>query len=379
MEKLPKWSVQPKPNGDLYAFFRKPWDGKQTSCALDTKDRDEALKVGNDKVRAYLEANWPDLEVATVAFWPVGKLLSRFMGKVQGENKDSTRAAVEGSIRRFMTRLAELVQVPKWEDLDLPKALTEDRFDAIMRGYKAENKAPRYRNTILIDLTSFFDFAIAQGCQVENWAAKTTRPKLEEFTNHGVCWTDKEFNTYYGAALPDERIKLTVMRYSGMDPADYFFMRRKHIVPGQGDYVVDKVREKATTPRARILLPLKYNPAREVIMKAWDATKNPEDRLFDTDYGDKSKRAWDYYWHNRRTRLWMKLFPGIDLKTYKDLRHTFVTKCVDGSLFNREIPEDTLERWVGHVPGSRMLRMYYIHRAETASLMRPKEAGLTAP
>jgi integrase len=195
-----------------------------------------------------------------------------------------------------------------------------------------------------------------------------------------VLWLHDEYNHYYHEAIPADKKMMSIYWNTGLYPKDYFMTRKKHILPFEGDYVLQKRREKSDkgSTKAIINFPLKFSPARTLILEAYERAKNPEDRIFETEWTDKQYYTWNHTANQRGRRLWERLFPDRERKIYPDMRHTFATECANGSRFGRMIPEWQLEQWMGWVPGSAMGRKYYLSGRSMPELMAPLQTAIGA-
>jgi integrase len=366
LNNLPKWSIHSKPDRKgLFAFFKKPWDDKQTTLRItDAADEAKANNLAPGKLVDWLNENDPSFKAS---FWGIGTPLSKFTDDftrdVNAHLSENTKRIDVFNIDMFIRKMA-LIGVTTVE------ALTWEH----VRGFFEEQRATRANkgHDIIVQSLRKWGEYLNKKTSFKNLFMEVA--KLGNYGNRTTIWYNHEWEPYYKACSNEDKDMVSVFWHTGMYPADYYWMRKKHIVAMEGDWGINKLREKAVSQKAVINFPLKYCPARDIFMKAFNAAKNPEDRLFAIGYGETEK-DYDKWHHNvnqRSRRLWERLFPGVDNKWFQDMRHTFATECASGARFGVMIPEWVLEKWMGWVPGSAMGRKFYINWNAMPELMKPQ-------
>jgi integrase len=358
---LPKFSIQNK-RDSLYAFFIKPWDDKQTSVKVleNSTDKAEATRLAPSKIITYLNLNNPTAQPVPVNETNMAALVDSFLADEKGSSSYNTRRIYKGDIRKFIKHMA----VPHAEDI------TWERFRDYMDAQRDKRKAKGLTN-YAVNLAVFFDYLIAKGAKVGNWPRKWKKPTSDEFGSNDRIVPADEFGKFHKVCTPRDQRMLTVFYHTGLNPVDYYHLRKSHIVKWEGDFIINKRRQKSTSKKAVINMPLKYNPARDIILEAADKVGEGE-RIFETEYADTEYRRWWITTSQRLLRLWKANFAG-DSFGFQDLRHTFATECANGTRFGRMIPEWQLEPWMGWVPGSRMGAKHYISAKANPDLMKPQD------
>lgn len=376
--KLPAWSITTrKGKENLYVFFRKPWDKKQTSLDLGTGLYSEANTKAPKRVVDYLNENDPanSVVITSNGTETFEAFREEFLKDKHLKNKETTKSAANSVVKMFIQQIG----TPYIANLTWP--MFRDYIDA----RKQTHKIKGVFNT-LINLRVFMDYLMENKVLTENFARRYPLPSTDEFDVNEITWTPEEFRVFYEASNLEDKDYLWCIWHTGMDLADLFFLRKKHIKEVGGAYVITKLREKAKTAKQVIKFPLEHCPAKDIFMAAYHKAKGPEDRLFFHDYGDKDYKQFNWSTRTRRYRLWMRIpeLREIEFKTIKQMRHTFVTEAVSGKRFEEPVQQHNLELWMGWAPGSKVAAQYYTHirAVETAVAMRPKinpQQGVVVP
>lgn len=369
LSNLPKWSIHTKPDrSGLFAFFKKPWDDKQTTVRI-TSDNNEAMasNLAPGKIKDWLNENDPSLKATFGHATPLDKLTDDFTRDVNAPLSENTKRIDVGNINLFIRKM-ELIGVITFEQVTWEH----------IRGFFEEQRTHRANKGHDIIVQSLRKWGAYANKKIGFKNLFMEVSKLGNYGKRDVIWYHNEWEKYYEACAPIDKDMVTVLWNTGMYPSDFYFLRKKDIVALGKDFAIQKLREKAVSEKAVIFFPLEHSPARSVILKAWEAAKNPNDRLFVTNRADTEEayKAWHYIVCQRSNRLWKRLFPGIDGKQFKDMRHTFATECANGQRFGQMIPEWVLEKWMGWVPGSAMGRKFYIATNAMPHLMaQPQDAS----
>lgn len=366
IDNLPAWSAHPRKGKEyLYAFFRRPWDKKQTSIELGVKTDQEARALAPAVILRYLNANMPSVIVQDERYLATFK---QYRDEFFKDEYIGLKANTVDAAAYVVDNFLASVKSPLIADMTWPI------FRDIIDSKKAEGRAVKGLYNYLVNVRKFFRYLVKHKVMAENIADQYPLPSTAAFYTNEVIWEKEEFTTFYKACTRADQAYLFVIYHTGMDLCDWYGLRRKHIVETNSQFVIVKQRKKATSPNQIIKFPLAHCPAKDVIMDAYILTKEPDDRLFALDYEDTEAAYDQYQWttRTRRNRVWMKTFPGRPFKTIKQLRHTFVTECVSGKRFGKPIPQHALEKWMGWTPGSKVGAKVYTHieASETAYLMQ---------
>lgn len=372
LNNIPPWSIHTKPDrGGLFAFFKKPWDGLQTTVRVTTDlDYTAANNKAPQAIVDFLNSKNPvSAQVIRVSRTSLTAMLPEFVKDKMTHLRRSTVDGYKGDIQRLIRTLGDTAEDIAWEAI-------RDYF----AGMIASGRANKGHDNELVNIRAFWNYLRDDRklFHLDNYPSKIR--KLGNYGRRDVIWYRDEYDTYYNEATPGDKCIMQTFWNTGIYPADYFFTRKKHIIPFEGDWVYQKLRQKANSPKAIINLPLKYCPARDMFMEAFERAKNPEDKIFVPEWNDKQYDTWSHTLNQRGRRLWEKLFPDRVRKIYPDMRHTFATECANGSRFGRMIPEWQLEQWMGWVPGSQMGAKFYFSAKSIPELMKPYDhLAMTMP
>lgn len=360
---LPPWSLHPKSGREgLYAYFFKP-DGTQTSLRI-SKGND--LQVANNMapgmIRDYLNHKHVEGSEPVKQFTELSAMLPEFIKDKMTNRKRSTVDGYKGDIARFIRDVGNIAEDLTWEQI-------RDYFASL----KAAGRENKGHDNVVVNIRAFWNYLIFDRklIHLENHPKRIQ--KLGNYGRRDVMWYKDEYDAYYSDAIPEDKGIIHTFWHTGMYPADYFFTRKKHIIPFEGDYIFQKLRQKTNSPKAIINLPLKYCPARQLFIEAFEKAKNPEDKIFVPQWKDSQYDTWNHTLNQRGRRLWERLFPDRERKIYPDMRHTFATECANGSRFGKAIPEWQIEQWLGWVPGSQMGAKYYFSAKSIPELMRHQD------
>lgn len=370
LKDLPRYSLQEKSGseGKLYAFFTKPWDKKQTSVYVcEGNDKAKGHQLAPAAIIAHLNKNAP--RVSEPQRTNMRAIMPDFILDVHAAKSESTKRLYRLEIRKLCDGIGT----------EIAEEITWERFRDYMESLRNKFSAKTMYN-YAVALSVFYDYLIKKGVKTENWPRQWEKPSEEDFGHNDRVISQEEWGIFYQAAIPRDKKLLNRLWHTGLNPVDYFYMRRAHIIPTQDDYAINKRRQKVKSKKAVINFPLKHCPARADFMEAYHATTNSNDRLFETDYGDLEYRRWTVTTTQRLARLWKSLFTSDPIKL-TDIRHTFATDCASGRRFGHMIPEWQLEPWMGWVAGSRMGAKFYINAKNNPQLMIPSHlhVAVSAP
>lgn len=359
--------VSRKGKQNLYVMFRLPWDKtKQGNLDLGTSLESEASAKAAKRVIEYLNdkdpaVNKPVALSGTETFeqYHLDFIKDKFIGK-----KKNTKDAVDYIVRAFISG------IPSPYIANLTWEATRDYFDA-----RREDSAIKGLYNRVVHIRMFMEYLISKKVLTYNFAEDYPLPSTADFYVNEIIWETKEYTGLYEASTVEDRLYLSAIWHTGMDLADMFQMKKRHIIETKDGFVINKRRAKATSPLQIIQFPLANCPAKDVFLDAWKRVKNPDDRLFFPAYEDTEEGYKQFNWstRTRRWRTWMRIFPDAPFKTIKQMRHTFVTECISGKRFGHTVDQYALEKWMGWTPGSKVASRYYTHiqASQTAHLMLP--------
>lgn len=381
---VPSFSVHPKQGREgFYAFFKKPWDGLQTSVKILDPDNNpvhdqlSGERWAAQSILNYMSKNLPPSPNQDKRH-EIANYLPLFIKDEKNNLSKSTREQYHNSVTKFAKAMEQVHKVTTIEDIKWE--MLRDYFDGLKGSYK-----PKGLFNYLTLLGAFYDYMIRIGAKplgpdnkVTNLAKKYKKPSASEFGRNDVTWDPQEFLVFLGRCTPRDAKLMTIIYHTGLNPVDYFFMKKKDIQAFGDDFLIIKLRAKTKSPKAIIRFPLKYCKAKPLIMEAYMNASLPNDRLFETEYADEEYKRWLYTTEQRLERLWYRIWPEKVHKGMQALRHTFATEMTNGKRLGYVVPESELEKWMGWVPGSNMGRRYYIASSANPDLMRPLEGHQTA-
>lgn len=341
---LPPFSVHARPRGSCQIRFRL--DGVPQSVSTGTKNKRQAEAQAQAVLTRWLIAHGKTTAKGKTSLQAAA---AGFLDTQYANLKPSTRDEAELILRRFQ----ECFPVPNVQDI------TPELFKARAGKLKGA-AAPKYWANILSTCRRFARSLVAEGNLVQDFTAGIPMPPKGSFNVREETWTEEELEATLAAVAPFDAEVLTVMRWTGMDTADVFALRRKHLVKDEtGAWMIKKRREKGKSDAETILQPL-GSKALPILKARYDSTRHPEDRLFGDAFA--SIRSFNTSLMGRVRRATAPL--GLPLKNLKALRHTFATYHAE-----RGVPLDVLRKWMGHAKDSRTLDRVYVHRASTARFM----------
>jgi integrase len=352
-----------------------------------TKDKEEAEKFALEHIREAMKAKDAPFSKHTQAPPPKPQVAPRTISGQGSKFIDVQMRFLSISYKRATVRaidfLTTFVRANKGQGE--PRDLIEDICpESLNEAMTAMNKAreasgedpytPKYWAEILNDWSRFLEWECRQeGTPLKrNYASPEDipRPDKKKFGKRKVIWAEKEELAPFLKHAKEHDPKLyelaMVVRYSSMDPADYFdFQPHEHMIQTEdGEWYIEK--ERAKEPGQFYRVPIDKKHLLELFLKAREECQ-PGERGFTKKYQPHQRESWGTAISWRRKRLWEKLFPGKPVKTFKDLRRTF------SDYWQRKgIPTPVVQIWMGHSEGSAITTTHYSDWTHTADLMKAK-------
>lgn len=250
-----------------------------------------------------------------------------------------------------------------WEDVS-PLSVQKG-YISVLKALKAGEMQAKYWASVRCYTVDFCEYAVRHGCLQENPVKALPAPKKSLFRKTQVIWSEDEFMAIHSLLEPFLAMQFWLMRYTGMDLADLAGVRRFHLTRDpEGGWVLKKPRKKEERFQdAWILFPLN-SFVEDIFLEAYRKTREAEDLLFPGIHlGVDGEHSLLYA---RVRRRWGRVYPGKRFKNLKALRHTFASWCIQ----DLGIPLDVVQDWLGHTPGSTVLKERYLHRGSTARFAR---------
>jgi len=263
----------------------------------------------------------------------------------------SSKKHIKPSTKKALTRSLDKLK----EGLGLSSVveLTRDKFDLGSDSIRGKAN-PKYWCNIMGDVRCFVKWCIEEKLLPHDPTTRLVLPTSHEFTYKGeeVVWPDDEFETVCENLSKQDSDYLKILRYSGMDVSDMCVLEKGHVIKSTDGLTFSKVRQKE---KQRFIVPV-FPQILSIVKKAM---KSDTKRIFSQEipepFGSNfGKRV-------RRVRRKLKLEERAPCK---DLRHTFITDCVE-----KGVPFDVIRNWIGHSKDSRTLEKRYAHRRDSRKFM----------
>jgi integrase len=220
--------------------------------------------------------------------------------------------------------------------------------------------SPKYWKNILTLTRKFWRWAVEEGIAEEDATEGLEGPRSLDFGIRRDVWTEEEVEAVVGFLEPWAAQAVQVIRWTGLDPADLWNLRKRHFIKDKsGAWKIVKVREKAKSEKEIIDQPIS-SKVRPLLVGLHAKAKSPDSQVFPTPY----KTAQVFTVLLRRHVLRAQAALGLRPLAVKSLRHTFATFHAE-----RDVPIDVLRAWMGHTSDSRVLDRVYLHRGSTSRYM----------
>lgn len=338
------WSVQLREGRAWVAMFR--WKGKQVAVTTLEHNESKARARAPEVIARWFKKNGEKVPLsreATLTSAAAEFLEARYLSRKASTAREA-RVVLErlaGVMPEGWARLTRKTAKPYWSRL--------------------KGKAsPKYWKNILTITRKFWRWAVEEGIATEDATEGLEGPRSIDFGIRKDVWTDEEVEAVVGFLKGKEAWAVQIIRWTGLDPADLWNLRKRHFVKDKsGAWKIVKVREKAKSEKEIIDQPISSR-VRDLLMGLHAKAKGPDSQVFPSSY----KSAQVFTVLLRRHVLRAQAALGIRPLAVKSLRHTFATFHAE-----RDVPIDVLRRWMGHTDDSRVLDRVYLHRGSTARYM----------
>ena len=236
---LPAWSIQ-EGKGNLEIRFR--YGKRHKSLSSGTRSRREAQGRAPALIARWLASRPMD---ALASAWE--KTVEAFRTEVYADQKATTWEGVETTLRR-------LVRVYRVAG---PHQLTPELFRQGLRVYRGK-ASPKYWTEILSVTRKFCRWAVDRRLMAADATEGIPYPDKGTFGRREGVWAEEYLGQVLAVLEPDDRDRVLVMRWTGIDSGDLFtFDPGKHLTKDQaGHPVLKKRREKGKSDDETIIQPL---------------------------------------------------------------------------------------------------------------------------
>jgi integrase len=373
MQRYPKPDLQKRDDcGGVYYFrYYHPIikDGKKAyirpNQSTGVKDKVQALRIATDLIKQAIDGGSAPYTIHTQAppvvkdaEHKISEQAEKFVIRTMQFHSDSYKRCTRRSLR-YLT-----VYIPS----DLVSDINGDSIPNVIEGLRSDREKaerdpyePKYWAELFNDWSRFLAWELRQeGTTLrKNYASPEDlpRPDKKKFTANKDIWDDeKEFKPFM------ERAKVTdpelyelalVVRYSSIDPADYFDMQPEHMAQ-KSDGLWYIVKGRAKEPGHFYDIPIDRDNLLELFLRKKAEAPSPTSRMFTWhSHKDHQRESWGAAISWRRKRLFESLFnkPG---KTFKDLRRTFSDYWQ-----RRGVPVQVVKHWMGHSESSTTIETNY--------------------
>lgn len=338
------WSVQPREGRAWVAMFR--WKGKQVAVTTGEGSEPEARKRAPEVIARWFKAQGEKPPVAVTSAFPDaarGFLEAKYMSR-----KPATAKEAEIILRRLAGVLPE-----EWGKL------TRKTVKPLLPRLKGD-ASPKYWKNILVTTRKFWRWAVEEGLAVEDVTKGLEGPRSIDFGIRQDIWTEDELEAVVSVLPTRETQAVQIIRWTGMDPADLYNLRKRHFVKDKGGvWKIVKRREKAKSEKELIDQPISSR-VRDLLLGLHAKAKGPDSPVFPTSY--RSAQVFTVLLWRKVSAAQVRL--GMRRLHVKALRHSFATFHAE-----RDVPIDVLRKWMGHSSDSRVLDRVYLHRGSTAGYM----------
>lgn len=329
---------------------------------------DMGKKEARKAARALLEVTpiqtTPQPEKAVIGLYA---LLEEYILIQKGLTAEGTQKSIKGCVLRWF----QAAGWTHWGDVT-PESVSRG-YASILKAIKEGEMEFKYWALVRCYALDYCRYAQKAKLLAENPLEVLPAPKKTLFKKNPVTWTQEEFEAVHGLLEPFLAKQFWLMRYTGMDLADIADLRRFHVVrDNEGEWMIRKPRKKEERfPDAWILFPLN-DFVRDIFLEARERTQEAEDLLFPgIELGRDGQHSKLYA---RARYRWRLLYGNRRFKNVKTLRHTFASWAIN----ELKIPLHVVQDWVGHTPGSTVLRERYLERGSTAGYARMLGSGIPA-
>jgi len=338
------WSIQPREGRAWVAMFR--WRGKQVAITTGEGTEPLARQRAPEVIARWFRAQGEKPPAAiSSAFQDAARafLEAKYMSRKPATGKEA---------EVILRRLAGLLPA-EWG------ALTRQTVKPLLPALKGKASAKYWKN-ILVTTRKFWRWAVEEGLATEDVTEGLEGPRSIDFRIRTDIWSDEELEAVIQVLPAREAQAVQIIRWTGIDPADLWNLRKKHFVKDRGGvWKLVKVREKAKSEKEIIDQPIS-SKVRDLMLGFHAKAKGAESPVFPNPY----RSAQVFTVLLRRHVLRAQATLGLRSLHVKSLRHTFATFHAE-----RDVPIDVLRAWMGHAPDSRVLDRVYLHRGSTSRYM----------
>lgn len=338
------WSVQPREGRAWVAMFR--WKGKQVAVTTLEHSEAKAKQRAPEVIARWFKKHGEKVPLSrTASFAEAARefLEAKYL---------SRKPATAHEVRIVLDKVAGIMP-EAWGNLTRK---TAKPYWPRLKG----SASPKYWKNILTITRKFWRWAVEEGIAVEDVTEGLEGPRSKDFGIREDVWTDEEVEAVLGALRPTEAQAILIIRWTGLDPADVWNLKKKHMVKDKdGAWKIVKVREKAKSEKEIINQPVS-SKVRDLLVKLHSKAKGSDTPLLQTPF----RSAQVFTVLLRRHVLRAQAALGLRPLAVKSLRHTFATFHAE-----RDVPIDVLRSWMGHTADSRVLDRVYLHRGSTARYM----------
>jgi len=387
--KFPKIKVRrrkDRPEDPTLWFFYSIRGEGQFKKPTGVKSKDDALKIAYKAVTEHWKATLVKVEeAAKIVPEPIqkGRTISAQILTFIGREMRFMSVSYKRSTTRQLGYLTSIrSDKGKGEARNLVEDITPESLDALIAdldGIKlkkdGEPYAPKTWSETLTDWDRFLEWEAKQdGTPLRrNYAADLPRPDKKKFGKRKEMWALDEWELFMADAKkgdPELYELSLVVRWSSMDPADYFDFAPSHMVLKDDErWYVNK--ERAKEPGQFYQVPIDKTHLLDLFLQKKAEAPSPDSRMFTGHkYKDHQRESWGSAISNRRKRLFEKLLPGKKTKTFKDMRRTFFDYWI-----RKGIPTPVVQLWGGHSEGSAVTTTNYSDWRLTAEMMEGKKGG----
>ncbi len=353
------WSIVPRPVGSAQIRFRLL--NQQVSISTGHQSPDAlTLEEQREIIARWAAAKGVRIVAPTVPL-AFDVELERFLTLKYEDSADSTVGEARRLLEQFKAALG-IESVP-----EITKKLCENRKAAMREG-----RAPKYWKNFLTAAKKFVRWQMAEGHLLSDPLVNFKNPSRKTFGRRTSVWSQERYDATLAEVETIDKEILPVIRWTGMDSADFFQLAKPHILQvtdadGRPFWKLYKLRSKAKSEEETIDQPL--SPKIEAIILArWRAQPDPEGKLWPMpQYKDSDSFADAVL---RRVKAAQKRAGHSPTMDIKSLRHTFATyharRYVEG---RGGPPMEELRRWMGHAKDSRVLEKLYVHAKASGRFM----------
>lgn len=365
------WTVVARPVGSAQIRFRLRTlpPGKQQISISTGHTSPDALTLEEQRK---LIARWAEAKgvriVAPTAALSFERELERFLSLKYEGLAESTVSEAKRLLEQFGAILGGVaVGEPTIPVTEITKKLCEDKKDEMRAG-----RSSKYWKNFITAAKKFVRWQVTEGHIPSDPLVNFKNPSRKTFGRRTAIWTQERYGETMAELAALDREILPVIRWTGMDSADFFQLAKSHIIEvmdaeGRKFWKLYKLRSKAKSEEETIDQPL--SPKIEAIILArWHAQPDPEGKLWPMpQYKDSDSFADAVLRRVKAAQSRAGQVPTMDIKS---LRHTFATYHARRYLEGRGGPPmEELRRWMGHAKDSRVLEKLYVHAKASGRFM----------